>query len=657
MKILDTIKTRFLPALNSFDTDTNKLLYMIRPAQDAKFGDYQANCAMPLQKVTGKPPREIAQSIVDQVDLKDICNSIEIAGPGFINLSLSNKWITEQLTAAFSDEHLGVAAPEKSLTVVIDYSSPNVAKPMHVGHIRSTVIGDALARTYRFLGHQVISDNHLGDWGTQFGMIIYGYKHFVDKAAYKQDAIGELSRLYKLVRQLIDYQDIANKLPSTESELVTVKNRLEELSAKDEPSDKSELKKHKKDLKSLKAKIESLSGEITSMCGKRDAVKADGDLLAKAEKHHGIGQAVLQETAKLHEGDDENLALWNEFLPVCREDIQRIYSRLDVKFDHEYGESFYHDELGQVVESLKEKQLATESEGAMCVFLDEFESPMIVQKNDGAFLYATTDLATIQYRAENWDPDLVLYVVDHRQHEHFAKLFTVAAKWGYDDINFQHVQFGTVMGNDNKPFKTRAGDTVGLEGLLDDAISHAYKVVCEIDDKKPGDNRMSDPERQQVAQVIGISALKYGDLSQNRVTDYVFSFEKMVALDGNTATYMQYSYARVQSIITRSEVDAMALKQSPVSFIFEHELERSLAVKLLQFQDALEDVIVDNRPNLLTNYLYELAKLTSQFCENCPVIKAESDELKHSRIQFCDMIARTIKTGLGLLGIAVVERM
>ena len=657
MKILATLKERFLSALQPFETDTNKLLDMIRPAQDARFGDYQANCAMPLQKVTGNPPREIAQSIIDQIDLDDLCQNVEIAGPGFINLTLKDEWLTRQLAVAFSDERLGVTEPEQPLTVVIDYSSPNVAKPMHVGHIRSTVIGDALARTYRFLGHNVISDNHLGDWGTQFGMIIYGYKHFVDNAVYEQDPIGELSRLYRLVRKIIDYHDIVKKHPDVEAELAKVTGLHDELKSKPEPTEKAALKKHKKDLKSLEGKVALLTDEIKSMNKKREAVESDESLLKLATQHPAIGQAVLEETAKLHSGDDENLALWNEFLPVCREDIQRIYSRLDVKFDHEYGESFYHDQLEEVVESLKENQLATESEGAMCVFLDEFETPMIVQKKDGAFLYATTDLATIQYRGENWDPDLVLYVVDHRQHEHFAKLFSAAAKWGFDDVNFQHVQFGTVMGKDGKPYKTRDGDTVGLEGLLDDAIAHAYEVVCEIDEKKPEDIRMDSSERTKVASVIGISALKYGDLSQNRTTDYIFSFEKMVSLDGNTATYMQYSYARVQSIIAKSEVDIESLRQSPKPFLFDQQLERSLALKILQFQDALDEVLVDYRPNLLTNYLYELAKLASQFCEKCPVIKAETEDLKLSRVQFCDMIARTIKTGLGLLGISVVERM
>jgi arginyl-tRNA synthetase len=359
----------------------------------------------------------------------------------------------------------------------------------------------------------------------------------------------------------------------------------------------------------------------------------------------------------LHEGDAENKSLWEEFLPKCRQEIQRIYDRLGVSFDHELGESFYEDRLAAVVASLEESGLVQESEGALCVFVDGFETPMIVRKRDGAFLYATTDLATVQYRMENWQPDGILYVVDFRQGEHFDKFFAAARKWGYPDVELKHVRFGTVLGDDGRPFKTRAGDTVGLELLLDEAERRAFAVVTESDEAKPGGPEWNKQERQHIARVVGIAALKYADLSQNRDSDYVFSYDKMLALNGNTATYLQYSYARVHGIFARGNVDIDELRGSAAKIALGAPAERALAQQILRFSEAIDDALADYRPNLLSNYLYELSKTFTTFFDKCPVLKADTDELRDSRLLLCDLTARALKLGLSLLGIEVVEKM
>ncbi len=595
MNLLAEIRQRFLPALARLTDDPESLLEMIRPAQP-QHGDYQANCAMPLAKRLGRPPRDVAKEIGDHLETGDLFQPPEIAGPGFINLRLRDEWLAEQLAKTAPDERLGVAKVATPRTFVIDYSAPNVAKPMHVGHIRSTVIGDAIYRTLGFLGHRVIGDNHLGDWGKQFGMIIYGYKHFLDKEHYQRDPVAELARLYKLANQVIEFQ----KKPA--------------------------------------------SGDV------------DAEVAALAEKHPQLERRVLEETARLHEGDEENLRLWREFMPACLSALRPIYDRLGVRFDYELGESFYHDRLAAVVADLQAKGIAQVSEGAVCVFIEGFEAPMIIRKSDGGYLYATTDLATIQYRMETWRPDAILYVVDHRQGEHFEKLFAVARMWGYRDVELRHIGFGTVMGEGGKPFKTRAGDTVGLESLLDEAVARALRVVSEVDDAQP-EPQLSPDERRNIAEVVGIGALKYADLSQNRTSDYVFSFDKMCALDGNTAPYLQYAYARVRSIFRRGNINIEALRTAGAPIVFAHPAERQLAVSLLRFSETLDDVVRDYRPNLLTSYLYELAKTYSTFFENCPVLKAETDELRNSRLLLCDLTARTIKQGLNLLGIGVVEKM
>lgn len=651
MNALSEIKTRFATALSSYADDQASLLAMIKPAGNPEHGDYQANCAMPLGKKLNKPPREIADELIGKITLDDFCQSVDVAGPGFINLKLNDNWVKSRLAAALADERLGVPSIADPKTFVIDYSSPNVAKPMHVGHIRSTVIGDALTKVLRFVGHTAISDNHLGDWGTQFGMIIYGYKHFVDKEAYADAPVKELGRLYKYVRKLMDYHSAVAALPKAEEAIKELETRHQELSLQPESDDKKAAKKHAKQIKAAKKKIADQQAKVSGLEAKIAVVDSDSDLKSHADAHSGINQAVLQETAALHQGDETNKKLWQEFLPFCRQDIQKIYGRLDIEFDHELGESFYHDDLANVVNDLEAKGYTRISDEAVCVFLDNHDTPMIVKKRDGAFLYSTTDLATIKYRMENWDADACLYVVDHRQSEHFEKLFDVAAMWGYADNELTHVSFGTVLGNDGTPFKTRSGDTVGLEGLLDEAESRALVVATEQNPELPTERH------SEISRVVGIGALKYADLSQNRSSDYKFSYDKMLATRGNTATYLQYGYARVQGIVRKTEADMKAIRANPVPFEFAEPVERQLGVKLIQFGESLDEVLVDYKPNILCNYLFELSQLFAQFFDQCSVKDAGSESLKTSRLQLCDLTARTVKTGLGLLGIGVLDKM
>ncbi|MFP6648301.1 MAG: arginine--tRNA ligase, partial [Pirellulaceae bacterium] len=419
MNILAELRQRFLEALEPLVDDPGRLLEMILPAQDPRFGDYQANCAMPLGKERGCPPREIASEIVERLKVEDLCEPVEIAGPGFINLRLRDDWLIEQVNQLVHDQRLGVDGVDEPGTVVIDYSSPNVAKPMHVGHIRSTVIGDALARILRFLGHQVIADNHLGDWGTQFGMIIYGYKHFVDSDRFESDTVNELSRLYRLVNDLVEYHQAVAGMDRQLEEIREREEKLEQQQLRVDNAAQDEKKKQSSQLRRQQAQLEDARGQLAEARKKIDAVDEDQALATLAAEHLGVADAVLAETARLHEGDSENRQLWEQFLPACRAEIDKIYSRLDIQFDVEHGESFYHSQLEPVVEELLANGLARMSEEAVCVFGEKYDTPMIIRKKDGAFLYATTDLATIQYRVSTWQPDTLLYVVDHRQGEHF----------------------------------------------------------------------------------------------------------------------------------------------------------------------------------------------------------------------------------------------
>lgn len=572
------------------------LVEQVRETADPKHGDYSGTMAMGLARRAGKKPRDVAVEIIRRLDVGDVFEKpTEPVGPGFINLKVRDDALAKAVAEACGDARLGVPLVADPETIVVDYSSPNVAKPMHVGHIRSTVIGAALARILNFRGHTTITDNHLGDWGTQFGMILWGWKHCRDDAAFAADPTAELGRLYRLVRKVAD------------------------------------------------AKPEELA--------------ADPAAAALAKQHPEAGREVLLETARLHEGDAENRALWERFMPACRREIDRIYARLDVSFDHTLGESFYEPMLAGVVADLEAKGLARESRGAMGVFLDgEEKPPLLVRKADGAFLYATTDLATIQWRMEHWKPDRILYVVDHRQSQHFEQVFEAARRWLPEakDVALVHVAFGTVLGDDGRPFKTRAGDTVGLEALLDEGVARAFAVVTAADAERG--TGMPEAERRRIAEAVGIGAIKYADLAQNRTTDYTFSFDKMLELKGNTAAYMQYAVARVEGIFTKGGVDRGAVRREASAIAFTDGRERALAMKLLRFAEALEDVEADYRPNVLTAYLFDVAGAYSTFYDALPVLKAEGAE-RTARLALCDLTGQVLRRGLELLGIRVPERM
>jgi arginyl-tRNA synthetase len=661
MNVLAELRSRFVAALAGVVEDeavARDSAAMVLPSQDAKFGDYQANMAMALGKRLGKPPREVASAIVERLDVADMCEAPEVAGPGFINLRLRDAWVAGVLKRASLDrERIGVERVAAPRTYVLDFSSPNVAKPMHVGHIRSTVIGDALYRVLKFLGHRTISDNHVGDWGAQFGMIIYGWKHWGDEAALAAQPVVELTRLYRLVHSLVELSAFRDeKAPAARTRVAECESRAAQLQLAPSPADPNEKKKRDKRIQQAERELAEARSELAAIDAR--LVEGDGEpvMAEQLTRHPNIAAAVLAETAALHAGDPTNRELWKRILPPCLAEIDATYRRLGVSFDHALGESFYEEALPGVVADLEAKGLVRESDGAMCVLLDGFEAPFIVRKQDGAFLYATTDLATIRYRMEHWRPDAILYVVDHRQSLHFSQLFATARLWGYDDVELQHVSFGTVLGDDGKPFKTRSGSSVGLMGLLDEAVERALRIVSENDDAR-STPLLSAAERQAVAERVGIGAIKYADLAHNRASDYKFSYDKMLAMTGNTAAYMQYSYARVRSIFDKGGVEPSAVRGADVDLTLAHPAERALGVALLQFSEALDRVVVDYRPNMLTDYLFDLASKYATFFENCPVLKAENDSVRASRLMLCDLTARTLERGLNLLGIEVVERM
>lgn len=647
MSALQEIRNRFAPVLAGLTDDVDASLSMIRSSQDPKFGDFQANCAMPLAKKSKAVPRELAQKMVDEVQLDDLCETVEVAGPGFINLKLRIDWLEQQAREIVTDNRLGVQQVEPK-KIVIDYSSPNVAKPMHVGHLRSSVIGNCLESVLRFLGHEVISDNHIGDWGTQFGMIIYGYQNFVDESAYANEPVAELARLYRLVNQLSDYHEACRKQPALEEQVENVAEQIRNLENSDEDP-----KKKKKALKKLRSEQGGLKETLAGMQSKRDAVDSDSDLQKLAAEHSDIARLARLETAKLHSGDETNRALWDEFLPECLKALDHVYEKLGVSFDKTLGESFYQPMLADVVADLQEKGLATDSDGAICVFAEGNAAPFIVQKSDGAFTYATTDLATIRYRVEEFGTQIMLYVVDTRQSEHFNLLVDTARRWGYEDVEIQHVNFGTVLGDDRRPFKTRSGDTVGLESLLDEAVARAHDVVVEND---PAGN-LDEDTRKSVAEAVGIGGIKYADLHHNRESDYVFNWDKMLAKNGDTATYIQYANARINGIFRKGEVDLAELRAKVDSLQLEHVSERGLFLQVLSFGDALAVVEREMRPNMLTQFLFDTANRFSTFYQDCPVLKEEDDSVRTSRLLLCDLTARTLTQGLALLGIDAPKQM
>lgn len=656
MNILHELRSRFRSALEGLGADPD-LAALVKPAQDTSFGDYQANCAMPLAKLRSASARDVAAQIVQRLSVADLCEPPEIAGPGFINLKLKAEWLVTQANALVADERLGVVRASDPRRIVVDYSGPNVAKPMHVGHIRSTVIGDALYRILKFLGHTVSGDNHVGDWGTQFGMIIYGYKHFLDRPALEQNLVAELARLYRLVNQLCDYHDAVAELPKLNAVLADARSKRSAAEGQPLPPDKKEQEARKKALKRLSVEVDELQGQVASTVNKKEAVEASPDLAALAQAHPRIAVAAREETVKLHTGDAENLALWRQFMPACLAAINAMYARLGVRFDTTLGESHFQPFLAGVVESLQSQGIAVVSDGAVCVFIPGVDAPFIVRKTDGAFTYATTDLATIQYRAETLNVDTMLYVVDARQSDHFRLLFETARRWKFAGVDFRHISFGTILDEKKQPYKTRSGDTVGLESLLDEAVVEARKIVDANDNEKPGGAELDDAARAQIAEAVGIGAIKYADLSQNRESDYVFSWEKMLATKGDTATYLQYAFARVCGIFRKGGLDRCACRAAGGRIELAHPAERALALKLIRFNEALDDAVVEYRPNFLTNYLFETANCFSTFFEHCPVLKAETDSVRTSRLLLADLTARVLAQGLELLGIQTIEQM
>jgi arginyl-tRNA synthetase len=661
VNILQELHRRFAAALSGMADNPADLLAQVRASQDPKFGDYQANCAMPLGKRLGKPPKEIAKEIVSRLDVADLCDPPEIAGPGFINLRLKSDFLASQAAAASVDPRVGVPTVEKPRTYIVDYSAPNVAKPMHVGHIRSTVIGDCLYRTLNFAGHNPISDNHLGDWGTQFGMIIYGYKH-PELSKNTLDILAEADEVYRKVNTLVGYERAQKRLPKLKRELEIHRRSLEDAESRAAAGDH----KAKSEIQRLKRTIDRETDVLGELKQIINFVDRDQNLLLAKAIHKKIGIAVLRETARLHTRNPTSLRMWRTEREKGIAKINVVYDRLKIAFDYTIGESFYHNRLAPLVLELLRKEIARVSNKAVGVFFNDEPGapPFLIQKRDGAFLYATTDLATIQYRIKRWRPDAILYVVDHRQSLHFQHLFKTVTRWKpkWANVEFKHISFGTVLGKDGKPFKTRSGDTVGLESLLNEGVNRALTIVSTNDDAKSGGSELSPEERQKIAEAVGIGALKYADLSQNRTSDYVFDYDKMLAMNGNTATYMQYAHARIRGIFIKGqkqlgESSDLARPCRSGEIILAHPAERALALAALQLSEAIDLVLADYRPNQLTNYLFELANRFSTFYENCPVLRADTPELLHSRLALCDLTAKVLRQGLELLGIEVVERM
>jgi arginyl-tRNA synthetase len=541
------------------------------PATDPRFGDYQTNVAMVLAKELRMAPRSIAAEICRALDVRDLSDPPQVAGAGFINFRLTNEFVARSVSAIFRDDRLGVSAATKRRRVIIDFSSPNVAKPMHVGHIRSTILGDCLARTARFLGHDVITDNHVGDWGTQFGKVIYGWKHLLDRRALESNAIHELVRLYREVSALEDNDD-------------------------------------------------------------------------------AIRRAVREELVKLQQGDPDNRKIWSRAVELSWRDFQKLYDLLGVRFDERLGESFYSEALAPLCEKLAAQGVAEMSEGALCIFFRDIpalaDKPLIIRKSDGGFLYATTDLATIEYRTAKWNPSQIWYVVGAPQSLHFQQIFAAARRIGVT-AKLEHIAFGSILGEDRKIMRTRAGETIGLAELLEEAIDRAGAIVAE---RKPPLERQ---DAEEIALAIGLGAVKYAELSQHRMTDYVFSWDKLLSFQGNTAPYLQNAYVRIRSIFRRLD-QSFDAPEFPTLKLPE---ERVLAVRLLQFGEIVPLVLEDFRPNLLASYLYDVAIGFHVFYEACPVLKADGPDLRNSRLVLCDVTARVLRAGLGLLGIDCPERM
>jgi len=552
---------------------------VVRPTQDPKHGDYQLNGALPLAKRQKKNPRELATPIAEALLKHEAIASAEVAGPGFVNLRLDDGWLAQKLQVMLADhERDGVPAVEKAETIVVDFSSPNIAKQMHVGHIRSTIIGAALTALLRFVGHEVIGDNHIGDWGTQYGLLIVGMRTFGDEAALKATPIEELERVYKLAS-------------------------------------------------------------------------------AKAKEDEAFAADARAELAKLQAGDADNRAVWETMVAATRKSLDVIYARLGITFDTWLGESAYEEALPGVVERLLEEKIAREDQGAICVFFNELdavedkklkkqEHPFIVRKKDGAFLYSTSDVATVMHRIDAFSADRAVYVVDARQGHHFKQLFEVCRLLGLD-IELEHVGFGVITGKGGKPIKTRDGGTVTLAKLLDEAEERAAALMKE-------ETKLEDELIEALTPVVGIGAVKYADLSQNRTSNYQFDWDKMISLKGNCSPYLQYAHARCRSILRKAGHDDAATVTGTIAIA--EPAERSLALSLLRFGQVVHAATESYHPHLVCDHVYGLARELSSFWENCPVLKSEG-AVRERRLALVALTARQIARGLGLLGITAPDRM
>ena len=556
----------------------------VTAAADTRFGDYQTNAAMALAKNLSMPPRKLAAEIIKLLEVEDLCETPEIAGPGFINFRVKENTLVSRINEIRKCSRLGVENTHSPKKILIDFSSPNIAKPMHIGHIRSTIIGECLVRVCRFLGHEVIADNHIGDWGTPIGQVIYGWKNHLDQEAFNEDPIKELLRLYQMIKE-------------------------------------------------------------------------------KFESDQEVNKACLEETVRLQSGDKESLELWNQFKGITMSGSQKIYDRLGIMFDTSLGESFYDSRLGPLVEDLLCNKIAKESDGAVCVFSNnELEPkndpllvkrdgnwipvPCIIRKKDGGFNYATTDIATIDYRVNEIEAQKILYVVDDRQSLHFRQLFEVARQRKIN-ADLKHVSFGKILGDDRKPFKTREGSVPDLSTVLQEAVDRARKVVEEKS------NNLSEEEKENVAEKIGIGAIKYAELSQARVSDYVFSWDKMLSLQGNTAPYMINAFVRTRSIFRKLGNNLPEISEE---LSISADAERAIAIKLCQYGEIVPEILTDHRPNILATYLYELAQTFHSFYEQCPVLSTEGIT-KNTRLALCQTTSAVLQHGLGLLGIFPPEKM
>ncbi len=586
--LINEIQKRFQSACSrAFGNEFENIDALIRPAQDERFGDYQSNIAMSLAKKLKQNPRDTAKQIIQHLEIDDMCQSPEIAGPGFINLRLKTDWLSQRAKQLITDNRLGIDETQNPQNIVVDYSGPNIAKQMHVGHLRSTILGDVISRILEFLGENVIRQNHIGDWGTQFGMLIaYLVEQIGDDTENSNFHISDVEEFYKQ----------ANK---------------------------------------------------------------------KFNEDEEFANRARNWVVKLQSGDEQAIKLWQKFRQESLRHCQQIYELLNVKLTPEdiRGESFYNEMLPGIVNELIEKKIAVEDEGAICVFLEQFKAkdgsplPVLIRKSDGGYLYATTDLAAIKFRVNELKANKIIYVTDARQKLHFEQVFAVAHKAGWDihpqtqkPITLEHITFGSILGEDGKPLKTRSGENVKLIELLNEAIERARDIV-----KRKNPN-LAKNQQDKIANIVGISAVKYADLSQSRTSDYIFSYDKMLAMEGNTAPYMLYAYARIKSIERKGNIKFEELP-SEAEILLLQPAEIKLAKKLMQFADAILDVSNTLRPNLITTYLYELSQIFNGFYENCPVLKADNDAVRISRLLLCDLTARTLKLGLELLGIETLEQM